>query len=91
MSMIISIIAPPNVLNATARFEECSDCGRLFNGSECLKQHRVNKYENKTICQLFKYCSALPKLFGIENLCTGYFPHFFNTKNNQTYNGDIPD
>jgi G:T-mismatch repair DNA endonuclease (very short patch repair protein) len=35
--------------------------------------------------------SALPKMFGLKELCKGFFPHFFNTPENQNYVGSIPD
>ena len=40
----------------------------------------------------FFQCSLakLSKTFNIETV-KGYFPHYFNTKENQNYIGDIPD
>jgi hypothetical protein len=35
--------------------------------------------------------SSFPKTFGFEELEKGYFPHFFNTTENQNYTGQIPD
>jgi len=35
--------------------------------------------------------SAMPKAFGIEDACKGFFPHLFNIKENQTYKGNFPD
>ena len=35
--------------------------------------------------------SAFPKTFGIEELKKGYFPHLFNTPDNQEYVGPLPD
>jgi hypothetical protein len=35
--------------------------------------------------------SKLPKTFGFEELKKGYFPHFFNTIENQNYVGNIPE
>ena len=35
--------------------------------------------------------SAFPKTFGFNELKKGYFPHFFNTNENQNYVGPIPD
>ena len=35
--------------------------------------------------------SAFPKTFGITELKKGYFPHLFNTPENQEYVGPIPD
>ena len=34
--------------------------------------------------------ASLPKTFGIEELKKGYFPHFFNKKENENYVGPIP-
>jgi len=35
--------------------------------------------------------SAFPKTFGLNALKKGYFPHYFNTSENQNYVGPIPD
>ena len=35
--------------------------------------------------------SAFPKTFGFDELKKGYFPHFFNTNENQNYVGPMPD
>jgi hypothetical protein len=35
--------------------------------------------------------AALPKAFGLTELRKGYFPHFFNKMENQTYVGPYPD
>lgn len=35
--------------------------------------------------------SHLPNAFGFKDLSKGYFPHLFNTRENQTYVGEIPD
>ncbi|XP_028517608.1 uncharacterized protein LOC110247906 [Exaiptasia diaphana] len=35
--------------------------------------------------------SAFPKTFGFDELKKGYFPHHFNTPNNQSYIGPLPD
>ena len=34
--------------------------------------------------------AALPKTFGVPELCKGYFPHLFNKEENQSYVGLIP-
>ena len=34
--------------------------------------------------------AKLPKAFGVEELCKGYFPHLFNVAENQGYVGPIP-
>ncbi len=35
--------------------------------------------------------ASLPKAFGLTELRKGYFPHFFNTRENQLYVGPYPD
>lgn len=35
--------------------------------------------------------SKLPKTFGFRELAKGYFPHLFNTPENQQYVGPLPD
>jgi hypothetical protein len=35
--------------------------------------------------------SALPKAFGLTELKKGWFPHYFNSSENQTYVGPFPD
>ena len=34
--------------------------------------------------------SKMPKTFRLNELKKGYFPHFFNTPDNQNYIGDYP-
>ncbi|XP_072021137.1 uncharacterized protein [Amphiura filiformis] len=35
--------------------------------------------------------SKLPKSFGIQELCKGFYPHLKNTKANENYRGKLPD
>ena len=35
--------------------------------------------------------ASLPKTYGIKNTVKGYFPHGFNTQQNENYIGEIPD
>lgn len=35
--------------------------------------------------------AKIPDAFGIEELSKGFFPHFFNKKENQRYVGPFPD
>lgn len=35
--------------------------------------------------------AKIPEAFGLQELCKGYFPHFFNTKANQNYVGPYPE
>ena len=43
-----------------------------------------------TLCFLPFPLSAFPSTFGIEEIKKGYFPHAFNTPENQAYVGSIP-
>ena len=44
-----------------------------------------------SLCFLAYPLSAFPDTFGIKELKKGYFPHAFNTPQNQGYVGSIPD
>lgn len=35
--------------------------------------------------------AKIPEAFGLQELCKGSFPHFFNTKANQNYVGPYPE
>ena len=44
-----------------------------------------------SLCFLPFPLSAFPATFGLTELCKGYVPHLFNTEENQTYEGPMPD
>ena len=44
-----------------------------------------------SLCFLPFSLASFPSTFGITELCKGYFPHIFNTEENQTYEGPLPD
>ena len=44
-----------------------------------------------SLCFLPFPLSSFPATFGLTELCKGYFPHLFNTDENQTYSGAMPD
>ena len=44
-----------------------------------------------SLCFLPFPLANFPTTFGIEELCKGFFPHNFNTLENQGYEGPIPD
>ena len=44
-----------------------------------------------SLCFLPFSLASFPSTFGITELCKGYFPHLFNTKENQSYEGPVPD
>ena len=35
--------------------------------------------------------AKLPKTFGIKEMKKGFFPHYFNVKENENYVGPLPD
>lgn len=43
-----------------------------------------------SLCFLSFPLSSFPATFGIEELCKGFFPHQFNTSENQEYDGPMP-
>lgn len=43
-----------------------------------------------SLCFLLMPLSAMPKTFGFHELSKGYFPHMFNTEDNQLYIGSLP-
>ena len=74
-------------------------CDPIYNGAKCVtlktktrKSHHL-KIKIKFIDSLNFIPMALarfPKTFGQDELCKGYFPHFFNKDENQEYVGTIP-
>ena len=74
-------------------------CEAIYNGAKCVtlktkvkKSHQL-KIKIKFIDSLNFIPMALakfPKTFGQDELCKGYFPHFFNKDENQDYVGPIP-
>ena len=62
----------------------------LLNGSKLL----VIKFNGVKIIDSINFIpmalSKLPKTFGLAELKKGYFPHFFNTPENQKYIGEYP-
>ena len=74
-------------------------CEAIYNGAKCVtlktktkKSHQF-KIRIKFIDSLNFIPMALakfPKTFGQDELCKGYFPHFFNKDENQEYVGPIP-
>lgn len=66
----------------------------IYNGSKIMYME-VAKGLNIRICDTLNFLpmklAALPKAFGLTELCKGYFPHYFNTRDNQHYVGLYPD
>ena len=44
-----------------------------------------------SLCFIPMSLANFPKTFGLNELSKGYFPHYFNTDGNQTYEGPLPD
>ena len=74
-------------------------CEAIYNGAKCItlktkvkKSHQL-KIKIKFIDSLNFIPMALakfPKTFGQDEMCKGYFPHFFNKDENQEYVGPMP-
>ena len=72
----------------------------IHNGAKCVTLTTKTK-EKRTLFQIeIKFIDSLnfipmtlarfPKTFGQDELCKGYFPHFFNKDENQEYVGPMP-
>ena len=79
--------------------ENAVGCKATYNGAKCVtletkvKENRQFKIKIKFIDSLNFIPMALakfPKTFGQDEMCKGYFPHFFNKDENQDYVGPIP-
>ena len=79
--------------------ENAIECEPTYNGTKCVtlktktKEKHQFKIKIKFIDSLNFIPMALakfPKTFGQDELCKGYFPHFFNKDENQDYVGPIP-
>lgn len=66
----------------------------IYSGSKLMYIH-VAKQLNIKILDSYNFLptklSQLPKAFDLRELKKGYFPHFFNTPENQNYVGPYPD
>ena len=79
--------------------EHAVGCEAIYNGAKCVtlktktkKSHQF-KIRIKFIDSLNFIPMALakfPKTFAQDELCKGYFPHFFNKDENQEYVGPMP-
>ena len=65
----------------------------IYNGSKIMYMHIANKL-NLTFMDSLNFLpmklAKIPEAFGLQELCKGYFPHLFNTKNHQNYVGPYP-
>ena len=74
-------------------------CEAIYNGAKCvtLKTKTKKSYQLKIKIKFIDSLNFIPmalakfpKTFGQDELCKGYFPHFFNKDENQDYVGPIP-
>ena len=66
----------------------------IYQGSKIMYMH-VGRGLNMTILDSLNFLpmklSKLPKTFGLTELKKGWFPHFFNRRENENYVGPYPD
>ena len=73
----------------------------IYNGAKCMTLTTKRKGKKRTLFAVeIKFIDSLnfipmplakfPKTFGLDELCKGYFPHYFNKDENQQYVGPIP-
>ena len=72
----------------------------IYNGAKCVTLTTKTKEKRKLFAIEIKFIDSLnfipmalarfPKTFGQDELCKGYFPHYFNKDENQEYVGPIP-
>ena len=70
---------------------QCGILNQIRNGAKLLPVtfDNINFIESLSFFQM--PLSAFPKTFGLTELKKGYFPHLFNTPENQNYVGPIPN
>ena len=71
----------------------------IYNGAKCMTLTTKRKGK-KQFAVVIKFIDSLnfipmplakfPKTFGLDELCKGYFPHYFNKDENQAYVGPLP-
>ena len=72
----------------------------IYNGAKCVTLTTKTKEKRKLFDIEIRFIDSLnfipmalakfPKTFGQDELCKGYFPHFFNKDENQEYIGPMP-
>ena len=60
-------------------------------GTKILSMSNGNLTFKDSLCFLPFPLSAFSVTFGIAEMCKGFFPHLFNTAENQRYEGPMPD
>ena len=68
-----------------------TDIKMLMNGTKVLKIDLGNVRFFDTLSLFLSPLDKLPKIFGLKTCVKGFFPHLFNTIENQEYVGPIPD
>ena len=71
----------------------------IYNGAKCMTLTTKRKGKKQFAVEI-KFIDSLnfipmplakfPKTFGLDELCKGYFPHYFNKDENQEYVGPLP-
>ena len=72
----------------------------IYTGAKCMTLTTKTKEKRTLFAIEIKFIDSLnfipmalarfPKTFGLDELCKGYFPHYFNKDENQEYVGPIP-
>ena len=72
----------------------------IYNGAKCMTLTTKTRERRTLFAVEIKFIDSLnfipmalarfPKTFGKDELCKGYFPHYFNKDENQEYVGPIP-
>ena len=72
----------------------------IYNGAKCMTLTTKTREKRTLFAIEIKFIDSLnfipmalarfPKTFGLDELCKGYFPHYFNKDENQEYVGPIP-
>ena len=72
----------------------------IYNGAKCMTLTTKTKEKRTLFAVEIKFIDSLnfipmalarfPKTFGQDELCKGYFPHYFNKDENQEYVGPMP-
>ena len=73
-------------------YKECLLPSLILNGAKIMSMEleQANIKFRDSLNFLPMPLKALPKTFGLTELKKGYFPHFFNRKQNQQYVGPLP-
>ena len=72
----------------------------IYNGAKCMTLTTKTRERRTLFAVEIKFIDSInfipmalarfPKTFGLDELCKGYFPHYFNKDENQEYVGPIP-